>query len=89
MSSPSQTINDLMLFLRDKYRLNVPVLPFPAVAAALSRLWSMAVGWFPEKLPPSIDIPAEGEWNVPLPDGHNLPLANIQVKIRLDDVTSP
>jgi len=89
MSSPTQTLNDLMRFLRDQYHLNAPVLPFAGRSAALVRLWNMAVAWFLSKLPPHSKIAVEGDWEVPLPTGDTLGLTDVYVTIELRNAASP
>ena len=89
MTSPTQTLNDLMRHLREQYHLNAPVLPFTGMSAALIRLWHMAVDWFPSKLPPHSKIPVEGEWQVNLPSGDSLGLTDVYVTIALVSSASP
>jgi hypothetical protein len=88
MSSPIQTVNNLMHNLRDQYRLDAPVLPFSGMSAALVRLWNMAVGWFPSRLPPYSKIAIEGEWEVTLPSGDSLAMTELYVTIELSSTLS-
>ena len=84
MSSPAQTVNDLMQYLRQQYHLNAPVLPFSGMSAALVRLWNTLVGWFLAKLPPVSEIVVEGDWDIPLPTGRALGLKEIHLVIELE-----
>jgi hypothetical protein len=89
MNSPAQTVNDLMQYLRDRYCLNAPVLPFYGMSAALARLWNMLVRWFPSRLPPVAKIPVVGDWQVPLPTGRSLAVADIYIVVELADALPP
>jgi hypothetical protein len=88
MSGSPSTVNDLMLFLRERFHVDAPILPLRGVAAALTSVWNMVVGWWPGKQPFPWKIPVRGTWDVLLPTGRSLPLT-VSIVVEIDDVASP
>jgi hypothetical protein len=83
MSSPVQTVNDLMTWLNNKFGLDLPVLPaspFEGWSVSLVALWQMAVN-FISGSPVEAKVPIEGTWTMDVPGGAHITLSDLTVNI--------
>jgi hypothetical protein len=90
MSSPSWTVNDLMVWLKRKLGLHLPLLPLKGFPASIKAFWHK----FLERPPPPSGsppwvFPVEGTWPELLPEGSRVVVADLRIIVGRTPAESP
>jgi hypothetical protein len=62
MSSSTETVNSLMLWLNQTFGLSLPLLPLRGWTAPVISLWNAALDWVPGGSPLPLSVKVEGNW---------------------------